>query len=464
VLAEWPLSGTGRYRLTLEFGDAADPPQEVEVAPEKISPTAYGRLIDDLQTDLPASIAIGLQRAGALAGLHLRPPGETTLGQELARLRRAVTDTNGRPGLASMLRTIAKDPHRILRKVDVWVGRERVRRLEPVGMIAAFRRAENIDQTRLPVHVPDVRVEHTVDVYENRLLKAYHDQVTVRLRRLAAAFGAANQMTGLLETEELLSQLSRARLAAAFLDQVSDPGHQPTRVTMVLQKRPEYRALLRGYLEFRRSAFVELDEPALEAPLENLPYLYEVWGTLKVIKTFIDVGNELGLELRSDQLVRHVDGGVYVKVLPNGRPAVEFVSPTTGTAARLIPQRTYARSGRHLRSISFSQVPDVSLEIRPATGSPRIYLFDPKYKLQSEETGEPGDGKPKKIDIDTMHAYRDAIRDEDENRVVRYAAILYPGPETRYGDGIEALSARPLQPLELQDRVRAVLREALRAE
>jgi hypothetical protein len=60
-----------------------------------------------------------------------------------------------------------------------------------------------------------------------------------------------------------------------------------------------------------------------------------------------------------------------------------------------------------------------------------------------------------------MHAYRDAIRDSDERRVVRYAAILYPGPETRYADGIEALSARPLDPRSFENRLRVVLTEAL---
>jgi heme-degrading monooxygenase HmoA len=53
-----------------------------------------------------------------------------------------------------------------------------------------------------------------------------------------------------------------------------------------------------------------------------------------------------------------------------------------------------------------------------------------------------------------MHVYRDAIRTPIEERVVSYAAILYPGPEMRYRDGIEALSARPLDPRTLQDRVR----------
>jgi hypothetical protein len=90
-----------------------------------------------------------------------------------------------------------------------------------------------------------------------------------------------------------------------------------------------------------------------------------------------------------------------------------------------------------------------------------LYLFDPKYKLDSEQNGEPGDGRPKKVDIDKMHAYRDAIRGPDVRRLIRYAAILYPGRETRYGDRIEALSARPLQAEELDQRVRRILADAL---
>lgn len=37
-------------------------------------------------------------------------------------------------------------------------------------------------------------------------------------------------------------------------------------------------------------------------------------------------------------------------------------------------------------------------------------------------------GQPNKIDIDTMHAYRDASRTLDGERIVSYAAIPYPGP------------------------------------
>lgn len=276
VLADWPRSGTGRYRLALEYGDTSEE-LDVTVRPQKISTEAYGRMVDELQTRLPASVAVGLQRAGALSGLELRPPGENTLAQELARLRTAVTDNAGTAGLASTLDAVGRDPHRVLRKREEWVVRSRVRRLEPVGLIAAIRQPSNVDpETRLPKRAPNVQVEHTVDVYENRLLRSFHDQVSARLRRLSAALDAQRAETPHLEVEELLVRLSRSRRNAAFLDEVGPLQQVPTRVTTVLSKRPEYRSLLEGYLRFRRSAFIQLDDPRLEAPLEELPELYDL--------------------------------------------------------------------------------------------------------------------------------------------------------------------------------------------
>ena len=117
-----------------------------------------------------------------------------------------------------------------------------------------------------------------------------------------------------------------------------------------------------------------------------------------------------------------------------------------------------------MRSISFEQRPDVAVEVRPPGSPARVYLFDPKYKLDGEAAeGEGGEGRPTKVDVDKMHAYRDAIRGEALDRAVRYAAVLYPGPEVRYADGIEALTAVPGADGGLGQRLRAVLRDALDA-
>jgi predicted component of viral defense system (DUF524 family) len=464
AFAEWPLSGTGRYRLHLDADDHQED-REITVTPEKISQRAYSQLIDDLQTSLPASIAISLQRLGAFAGVKLRPPGETTIEQDLYRVRRAVLGSETHVGLATLLPAIARDPHQILRKTEHWVDRQRARRIEPVGLIAAYRRSNNIDpEAYLPRQVPDVRVEQTPDVYENRLVKSYHDQVAARLRRIIETLRTSNSPDiALRDAQETEKTLRRARHAASFLDDVSRPHYLPTRPTMVLLKRPNYRTLFGSYIEFRRTAFVELDEPGLETPLESLPDLYEAWGTLRVIHVLLEVAAELGYTADPPRLARHSDGGLYIKVLPDGRPALELKHTITGTQAILTPQRSYYRSGSPIHSISFGQTPDVTVEVIRPGEQPVLFLFDPKYKLDSEADAEPGDGKPKKADIDKMHAYRDAIRGPDERRVVRYAATLYPGPSVRYGDRIEALSAQPLNAAELDARVRAVLLDALAA-
>jgi predicted component of viral defense system (DUF524 family) len=366
--------------------------------------------------------------------------------------------------LATALQAISRDPYQILRKREEWVDRERVRRLEPVGLIAAIRQPNNLDpELRLPNRAPDVRVEQSVDVYENRLLRSFHDEVAARLRRLAGALEAQGTYAPVVEAEDLIVQLHRSRQAASFLDDVAQLGQLPTRVTMVLLKRREYRSMLEAYLRFRRSAFVQLDEPALETPLEELPDLYELWGTLLVIETLLDVAVEAGYVVERQQLAKHLNGSIYLKVLADGEAALELRQPVTDTTVKLIPQRRYISAATDgLRTISFWQIPDISVDIRH-DDQRTVLLFDPKYKLRSEEDAEPGDGKPKKIDIDTMHAYRDAIRTTEDERAVVYAGILYPGPEFRYGDGIEALSARPLEPEVLQARVREVLASALKA-
>jgi predicted component of viral defense system (DUF524 family) len=223
--------------------------------------------------------------------------------------------------------------------------------------------------------------------------------------------------------------LQQAQRQANFLQEVSLPAHLPMHLSMVLLKHPPYRAALEGYLELHRSAAVQLEEPALEAPLENLPYLYQLWGTLEVICVLLEVAQEFGYCARQYRLIRRDGSGVYVRILPDGQPAFILVHPVRNTVIRLIPQRTYGKRSDMLHSISYEQRPDVAVEVCEPNQPVRIYLFDPKYKLDSETPEESFiSSKPLKVDIDKMHAYRDAIRDEEDRRVVQYAAILYPGP------------------------------------
>lgn len=241
----------------------------------------------------------------------------------------------------------------------------------------------------------------------------------------------------------------------------------PHQVSMVLLKRPEYRAMLEGYLELQRSVAVRLDSPLFENPLTNLPYLYQLWGWLQSIDVLLQVGADAGYQLVSTTLIHHGPGEIFVKIIPHGQIAVELLDPETGTRVRLYPERSFNQTGQ-LRSLSFSQRPDITIEVLRPNESPELYVLDPKYKLDGELSGfadsadeQVPDGQPKKVDIDKMHAYRDAIRDDTDQRVVQFAAILYPGPEVRYGSGIEALRALPGHDEVLRNRLWVVLNKAL---
>ena len=438
VSVEWPRSGPGNYLIEVEApsGSASMP---FTIRSSKLSSEALALTIDALESGLPTSIAVGLQRLGAMQGIRLLPRRESTLAQEILRLERAIRGTSRRPGLAHSLRSIARDPHRIFRSDDVWMRADRVRRPQLARLALAVAAPGNVSEEGGLRRLIDQRVEHTADVYENRLLKTFVEEVTSRLRRLRAE--VVEREAELARLEELSAVFNKAERAATFLGEVSTPRDLPMVLSMVLLNRSEYRAVLDGLIEFRRSVAVHLDDAALDAPLKNLPYLYQRWCLLEVIDNVTRAAGELGYRVVEERMSRRRQSALFIDLLPIGKPLVRYRHDESGTEATLTHERTFGSNGSP-GSVSFQQRPDIVLEVRKPDLAPRLFVFDPKYKLDSEDHDEEGQtGRPKKTDIDKMHAYRDAIRVEGGERVVEYAAILYPGPSKDFGGNVAALGA-----------------------
>jgi hypothetical protein len=460
IVAEWERSDPGYYQLRLECGSTVEK-RIVTVLPEKITLDAFTQLLSDLSMGLPAAVAVALQQVGAFGNLVFRTPQETTVAEELNRLRRTILGTEERPGLQSLLPKLALDPHQVLRSQEVWVPQAQARRLSISGLPQAMR-GHNLDKFGKPVRVLDCRVEHTLDVYENRLVKLYVHQVERRLLRLERRLSELKLLTSRDDYSDCIQQLQKslknAKRQAQFLSEVSLPQSLTNQLTMVLLKRPAYRAVLEGFLEFCRQIEVRLDQWALDVPLQNLPYLYQLWGTLQVIQVLLKVAAEQGYQLKHNRLTHPIENELVV-VLPNGEIAVELVHPQTEVSVTLTPERTFANDpSAATYSISFDQRPDIVVEVRhPSTQVPRIYLFDPKYKVEWRG----GCKVPLKQDIDKMHSYRDAIRGVGGVRVVQYAAILYPGNHEQYDDGLEALPTNPLSVGLLHKHLRRVFESAM---
>jgi hypothetical protein len=117
VVAEWHRSDPGQYEIRL----GPENPETVwlKVEPQKITTPELEAMVRDLEHELPATIALNLQKCGALTGIDLLPPGTVTLEEELNRIRRAVFGTPDLPGLASVLPKIASDPHGMLKTTEL---------------------------------------------------------------------------------------------------------------------------------------------------------------------------------------------------------------------------------------------------------------------------------------------------------------------------------------------------------
>ncbi len=459
AVADWPRSGPGSYRVDVTI--AGVPTSETfTIEPSKMSSEDFGQLITSLESELPTSIAIALKQLGGLVGVDVAPPRPHALAEEVARIRRVLYGDATMPGLVRLLVDISSAPHAVFRTTDPWVKRAAARRPAAARLASAYARAGNLDRDGTPLNLVDSRVQHSFDTYENRIVATFIQQIDARIRRLERV-ATVGTLLSRDEIAALRDTLVRARRTAPFLDEVRTLRAAPTQITMVLLRRPPYRAVFAAYLAFQRGLAVRIRDSALSAPLEDLPYLYQMWGTLRVILALLETAAPFGFRVEAERLIGRDHSGLFFRVLPAGRVAVRLVRDRDGREVRLIPEPTYGRRGtasQRIYSVSFDQRPDVAVEIVGADGRRDVYLFDPKYKLTETSAGI---SVPTKIDIDKMHAYRDAIRGGDGRRLVRYAGTLYPGPTVKYGHGISALQALPSTVAELHAELRQLLGDAI---
>lgn len=447
VCADWGKANAGTWRVRVHAGgDVGE--HEFRVEPRKLSPERFATMGSELEEKLPASIIIGLKRLGAFAGLHWWTPRENTLAQEIVRLRSALEGTEGLPGLLAVLRDAARQPHHVLASEERWTRTDAARQPVPAKLLAALARPGNMLTKDVPGRILDRRVEPSFDTYENRLLREFAEQVERRLRALKRA---AEHLDGFRKEhgpalDQMLRSLHAARRTAAFLDGVGRLRGTPNRLTQVLLRSPSYQAVLRGYMRLQRSPRIRLDHPAMSAPVRDVPMLYEAWCTLVVMDELLTVAQLGGWQVTAQRLTAPGEVRPFVSVLPSDSHPLLVLQRGRVTAS-LFYKRRYKRrfkpGNAALRSISFVQEPDITLEVCDAAGGRVLHLLDPKYKLAAYEQGK---NKPIKEDIDKMHAYRDAIRDQADQRVVHSAAILFPGDDRVYGDGIGALGLLPGSP------------------
>ena len=176
-----------------------------------------------------------------------------------------------------------------------------------------------------------------------------------------------------------------------------------------------------------------------------MPTLYQYWGTLLLIKALAQTAGQHGFTVTEENLVRRDTTGLIFTIFPQGKAALSLAHRQRGTVIRLYPERSFGSGAgkSDYFSLSYQKRPDICIELLKPDFPPQLLLFDPKYKLLSDDISQPEKNEPLRTDIDKMHTYRDAIRHKNAMRPVVFAGIMYPGSTEVFSQGLAALGCIP---------------------
>ncbi|MCA9653328.1 MAG: DUF2357 domain-containing protein [Myxococcales bacterium] len=388
--------------------------------------------------------------------------------------------------LVPALRLILARPHRRFERVTRWSPLPMVQRVEPralLGMVTPHAKLTRVPRAtanvlaqalhgHLPQQVEETRVRGTVDVPENRFVKAFLGKalgIVEQMRGVVAKVGRGYFRQRILADCDAMTRELQPLRRHVLWDEVSELRRVPAE-SQVLQRQRGYREVLRHWVRLRLTARLPLHPDTTRKLLEikDIAELYEIWS-------YFEVERQVSLGL--------------------GRPPVEVGTPNVGDlgvnlgrglriawegSVELFYNLSYSRSRRD-RSYSLPLRPDVVLRI-PDGPNRGDHLFDAKFKVRklddAVQTAEDVDeaeqaaerrGMFKHADLYKMHAYRDAISN------ARSVWILYPGSELRFFDevggrvdGLEELpevprgvGAIPLRPGEQGDAIAQLVQRML---
>ncbi|RTL35090.1 MAG: DUF2357 domain-containing protein [Candidatus Melainabacteria bacterium] len=431
----WPASPPGYYALSLFCGDIREN-QTVAVIPEFFSETDFTAMINDLTVMLPNSIAMNLQYCGAQLGIVPSEQQRSSIEEEWFRLQSAIRGTQDKLGLLQVLPLIERECNQILLPQLEVRPTDKMRRPEMSRLPQAISMPGNMVELDKLYQMFDTTFKESFETYENQLVKTYVQALRSQLSRLqdkvrreAAPPAMAN------EIEMLSSEFRLACMRATFLSKVKRSIGSADRVTMVLLKNPAYRTVFEGYLALNQQSSITLEEQALTAPLNKLPFLYQRWVNLRVFNALLQTCAELGFQCVSHHWVKSYRKGAFIHVTNDGQAAVQLVNQTTGTVVNLIPWRPIHKN-ENSAQIEAPIALAVAIE---APGKPLIILvFDSKYKVALKSSVE-----PLKEDVDEFLLSVESLKQPGNEQQIQYAALLYPGQNMQIAPGVEALSAHP---------------------
>jgi Domain of unknown function (DUF2357)/PD-(D/E)XK nuclease superfamily len=494
--SELPPCAPGHYDLSLVCGVFRER-RTITVKPQHFTDGDIKSMMYDLTERLPKSIATLLQNCGGLSGIKLAQDKESTIEQEFLKLSLAMNGTSKKLGILQILPMLQRECHQVMVSKTELRYANQVRRPDISKLPMAMVMADNIAANGALKQMFEATVEQSFETYENRLVKAYVQNLQGQLSRLQARLKSEPAPPAIAnDLEALSSEFRLACTRATFLRKVRIPLASAPRITMLLLKNPAYRAVLEDYVALHKQSTIRLAEPALSAPLNKFPYLYQLWSNLTVVSVMLKFCAAAGYQCLSHHLIKRDNEGLFIQFVNAGEAAIELSCPATGRIVSLVSWRPDTGS-RNSPGINLELPPLTVISIYSPDKPPVTLLFAPKYKVVGEEAkqafveqavaGKKTNAKratAKKEahqnaadqkqtletfnvielvqeDIDELSQCMDNIRGLKVVRQAQYGAILYPGQRRQIASNIEALPALPSDREALVEIIYDVLRRYL---
>lgn len=345
-----------------------------------------------------------------------------------------------RRALADGVQQICRTPHTRLMPYTKKISAEKLRGRLPAKLEECvtehlhngeYQHRYQINAKRLSVNTPEnqfVKMVLNKSILELTRFKerVEREEKTPDKGRISTSF-----LNELSEWKKPLEQLLNRPF---FADVASFEGMSAE--SLVLQQRAGYAAVYRIWQELK--LYLDLFGQHAAISMKSIAELYEVWCLLEVRCMLLTLGF---IETKKDRAILKNKG--LEKSLTNGMGAAFHFSRADGVEIRLAHEPVFSRTNDpafgKIYSWTTVQKPDIFLEATFANGGKIQWIFDAKYRINTDKyrlntDRDDIDGAPDDA-INQMHRYRDALiyihkADDDhpeKSRPVLGAFVLYPG-------------------------------------
>lgn len=327
------------------------------------------------------------------------------------------------------LKHIVHAPHSRLISIEVSLKPERLKgKLNPkIEMAIRQAQCNGITNKRFLVQ----KKQLSVDTPENRFIKAIIKMSIDKLATIARIVGE-NQKT---QNKQRLSDSFFNKLAGwqgslkcfqrhALFQEVGDFSGL-SKESLVLQQKSGYAKVYRVWQELK--LYLDLMGNDSSLSLRNVAELYEVWCFLEFKHILLDLGFE---ETFNKKDLLRKDGLEFA--MNDGNSGAFRFKRKDGICLKLAHERQFRKDTTPVKTWTTVQKPDILLEAAFPDGTEIIWLFDAKYRIDSDENSldlVPDDA------INQLHRYRDALIHQhlsvsnfsEKSRPIFGAYALYPG-------------------------------------